>query len=118
MESNPEELELVRKALTLGYDGCVEWDTDVVERLREELAKHSLGLIGVKKHVIEHVRNGGTVTQKKETREGWIERREYWYRVIVPLPMVFKKGLFVEIELVDADPELPEIELVNAHEQK
>ena len=30
----------------------------------------------------------------------------------------FKKGLFVEIELFCSDQDYPEIQLVNAHEQK
>ncbi len=55
---------------------------------------------------------------QKEEREIWKDRRDYWYKIIVPMPDLFSKGLFVEIELRDADPELPEIKLVNAHEQE
>ena len=119
--SNPEELELAKKALLLGYAGCVEWDEDVVDRLKAELAVHGLQLRVVRKKVIEPIRSGGDVVQVKEVREPWKDRRDYWYKVIVPMPELpgaFKYGLFVELELVNFDPELPEIRLVQAHEQK
>ncbi len=34
------------------------------------------------------------------------------------MPKLFKKGLFVEMELLKDDPEFPEVGLLNAHEQK
>jgi len=114
--SNPTELALVRKALTLGLGGCVEWNIEVVDRLEEELARHGLKLYGVRKDVIQYVRNGGRVAQHEEDREPWKDRRDYWYHVIVPTP-VLAKGLFVELELRNSDPDLPEVYLVNAHEE-
>jgi hypothetical protein len=42
--------------------------------------------------------------------------RDYWYKVIIPVPDLLAKGLFME--LFDDDPDLPEVRLVNAHEQK
>jgi hypothetical protein len=116
--SNPTELALVQKALILGLGGCVEWDVQVVDRVKAVLARHRLTLDAVQEAVIEHARNGGDVVQVKEVREPWKDRREYWYKAIVPMPGLFKKGLFVEMELIDADTDLPEIALVNAHEQQ
>src|ERR1043166_3306451 len=116
--SNPAELELVRKAIASGVVGCVEWDAKVIYRLAPDLAKHGLTLADVRKELIEHIRNGGELLQVKEVRTLWKDRRDYWYKAIVPMPKLFKKGLFVEMELNDPDPELPEVRLLNAHEQK
>jgi hypothetical protein len=114
--SNAAELELVVKALKSGLGGCVEWDVNVIDRVRRELARHKLKLVAVQKLLVEHVRSGGMVVPHDEEREGWKDRRDYWYHVIVPMPM-FAKGLFVELELRNSDPELPEVNLVNAHEE-
>jgi hypothetical protein len=116
--SNPAELDLVRKALALGLGGCVEWNAKVIDRVAADLARHGLTLLDVRQVVIEYARNGGDVIQIKEVRTLWEARREYWYKAIVPMPELFKKGLFVETELIDPDPELPEVGLLNAHEQK
>ena len=54
--------------------------------------------------------------QHEENREGWKDKRDYWYHVIVPMA-VFPKGLFVELELRNSDADYPEVNLVNAHEE-
>jgi hypothetical protein len=58
---------------------------------------------------------GGKVQQIVEKRPHW-SHRQYYYKAIVPYPHLFRKGLFVEMELYD-DPDLPVVLLVNAHEQ-
>ena len=116
--SNPADLALVVKAVHSGLGGCVEWDVKVTARLKPELALHELTIRMVRSEVIQHVQSGGEVFQVKETREGWKDRRDYWYKVIVPMPAIFTKGLFVELELVNSDPDFPEVSLVNAHEQQ
>ena len=116
--SNPAELALVRSALIQGLGGCVEWDAKQIDRVAADLARSGLNLLDVRKALIEHVCNGGDVVQVQEVRTLWIDRHEYWYKVIVPMPKVFAKGLFVEMELIDDDPDVPEVSLLNAHEQK
>jgi hypothetical protein len=116
--SNPTELALVRKALVSGLGGCVEWDARVVDRVAADLDRHGLNLIDMRRELIEYVRGGGDVIQVKEVRTLWADRRDYWYKAIVPMPNLFKKGMFVEMELRDNDPDLPEVGLLNAHEQK
>jgi hypothetical protein len=59
---------------------------------------------------------GSEVVQHEEEREGWKDRCDYWYHVIVPV-RVFPKGLFAEMALVDPDPDLPEIGFINAREE-
>src|SRR5690242_12979442 len=92
--SNQSDLDLVRKAIESGLGGCVEWDDRVVDRVSVELARYGLKVLEVRRELIEHVRNGGDVIQVKEVRTAWLEHREYWYKVIVPMPKLFKKGLF------------------------
>ena len=116
--SNSAELALVRKAIASGLGGCVEWDERVIDRVAVELDEHGLKPWDVRKELIEYVRAGGEIIQVKEVRTLWATHREYWYKAIVPMPKVFKKGVFVEMELTDADPDLPEVGLLNAHEQK
>ena len=115
--SDPAELALVVKALQSGLGGCVEWNVTVTDRLKAELAPHGLTLRLVRREVIDYVQSGGEVVQVKEEREGWKDRRDYWYKLILPMPALFANGLFVELELANRDPDYPEVSLVNAHEQ-
>ena len=115
--SNQEELDLVMTAIKSGLGGCVEWEPKAADKVEVELARHNLTLADVRKALIQHVRNDGEVKQIKEVREPWKDRRDYWYKVIVPMPDVFSNGLFVELELYNSDAEYPEVYMVNAHEQ-
>ena len=109
---------LVVKALKSGLGGCVEWDHEVVDRIRRELLAVRLSPPRIIAALIKFAKSGGTVRQVKEQRVERQDRREYYYKVILPLPDVFKKGLFIEMELSDDDPDYPAVLLVNAHEQK
>jgi hypothetical protein len=96
--------------------GCVEWHPREADRVRTEMRRHRLTPEGILVRTIMHVRNGGVVEQRAENRPNWKHEREYYYRVVLPMPDLFPKGLFVEILLHDSDPDLPEALLVNAHE--
>jgi hypothetical protein len=113
---NEAELELVVKALTSWVTGCVEWEPREAERVRNDQYLMGLTPEGIQQDLIDFVLKGGKVRQVKEKR---LERshRHYYYKVIVPYPELFRKGLFVELELFDPDPALPVVLLVNAHEQ-
>jgi hypothetical protein len=115
--SNPAEKGIVEKALTSGVGGCVEWHPKEAQRVRKELAIYRLTPEGILKETIKFVQGGGNVHQVKETRS---ERshREYYYKVIMPIPGLFRNGLFVEMELEDPDPDVPTVTLLDAHEQK
>ena len=115
---NPDELALVVKALQSGLGGCVEWHPHEHDRIRREMKKHRLTPEGIRRETIQFVQNGGQVQQVKEERETWKDERDYYYKVIIPMPGVFKKGLFVEMQLSNSDSEYPEVLLLNAHEQQ
>jgi len=114
---DPAQLELVVKALTCGVTGCVDWEPKQAERVRLDADLRGLSPRRIALMVIDHVMNGGAVFQVEEKRPQW-SHRDYYYKVIVPYPEFFTKRLFIEMELLDDDPDLPVVMLVNAHEQK
>lgn len=114
--SDPDELALVVKAIKSGLGGCVEWNPDVVDRVRRELAPVGLNPESIKEDLINFVQGGGIVRQVKEQRQQWKRERDFYYKVILPTPKL-KNGLFVEIVLQNSDADYPEVRLVNAHEQ-
>lgn len=116
--ADQESFNLVFKALTCGVGGCVEWDPDALDRVRKDKFLQGLTPEGITEDLIQHVTNEGdaAIRQVRETRPDW-QHREYYYKIIVPYPDLFRKGLFVEMELFIPDPDYPVVHLVNAHEQ-
>ncbi len=53
--------------------------------------------------------------QVEERRNEYRDRQRFYYRAVISVPEL-RRGLFVEIVLVDDDPESPSVEIVNAHE--
>jgi hypothetical protein len=115
---DPDELALAVKALKVGLDGCVEWDDAVIDRIRREMLPLELSPEIIKVAAIEFAQGGGAIRQVAEQRHRWKDRRDYYYKITIPMPKLFRKGLFVEMELANSDDDYPEIRLVNAHEQK
>jgi len=114
---DPNAHRLVVQALTCTLSNCVEWVTDrEANRVRLDPANQGLGPEEIKSLLRDYVRAHGEscIEQLREARENWRNRRAYWYRVIVPV-MGFPHGLFVEMELLDADPDVPVVAILNAH---
>jgi hypothetical protein len=110
---------LVVKALTCTLSNCVEWINDkTANRIRSDPANQGLRPGEIIRLLREFVRASGPscVEQKSEERELWKDRRDYWYRVVIPVPG-FPNGLFIEMELLDDDPDVPVVVLLNAHPQ-
>jgi len=63
---DPDELALVVKALQSGLDGCVEWDSTVIDRIRDEMLPLELSPEIIKVAVIEFVKGSGSVRQVAE----------------------------------------------------
>jgi hypothetical protein len=115
--ADPDELALVIKALTCGVRGCVEWKRNVDDRIRSDPFLKGLTPEGIQEDAIAFVKkNSDKVIQVSETRPQY-DHRAFYYKVIIPYPELFRRGLFVEMELYDSDPEVPTVLLVNAHEQ-
>jgi hypothetical protein len=114
---DPNAHRLVVQALTCTLSNCVEWVNDKeANRVRIDPANQGLRAGEIIRLLREHVRVSGPscVEQIREQREGWRDQRDYWYRVIVPVDG-FPHGLFVELQLLDDDPEVPRVVLLNAH---
>jgi hypothetical protein len=117
MDDSARELALVRQALTSGLSNCVEWVNDKAARLvRDNPANQGLTPEGIKRLVIDFVEGGGPIEQRVEERTEYKHRRQYWYGVVVPVEG-FRHGLFAEMELLDDDPDVPIVVLLNAHPQ-
>jgi hypothetical protein len=110
---------LVRKAISLAHvGGCFEWLDDKVQiRVGNDPANH--GLTPTEIRVLARgwvIDQGGVIREKRERRTEWMDRREYFYYVV---PVAgFLRGLFVEMELEDPDPDCPVVFLVNSHEER
>jgi hypothetical protein len=113
--SDSIELALVVAAIASGVTGCYEWDDKAAERVRGDPALQGLTPEYIRQRLYEFVVSGGKIQQVPEKRPHY-SHRKYYYKAIINEPG-FKHGLFVEMELIDADPELPCITIFNAHPQ-
>jgi hypothetical protein len=115
-----EAHKLVVQALTCTLSNCVEWVNErTANRIRADQANQGLQPWEIIRHLRAFVRNSdpSCVEQMREEREEWKDQRDYWYKVIVPVDG-FRHGLFVELELIDDDPDVPIVVLLNAHPQR
>ena len=65
--------------------------------------------------VIDFVHGGGLVAQYKETRQNHPDFRSY-YKITLTVAG-FPRGVFVELRLIDEDPDNPAVLIVGAHRQ-
>lgn len=115
---DPAELALVRNAVALGrrFRGYCEWEEAAARRVRERPPLQGLTPEGIKSLLCDFVVvEGGELSQVLENRE---DRQDYrfYYKAIIPVAGL-GRGLFVEMRLIDDDPNDPAVSIVNAHEQ-
>lgn len=116
---DPAELELVRKAITLGrtFAGYLEWQRRTLLRVRERPPYPDFTADGMKQRLCEFVsKQPSSLTQVAEKRPEY-QDRQFYYKVILPADEL-SVGLFVEMILVDRDPDDPVVWIVNVHEQQ
>ena len=111
----PDDVELVRRAIISHTTGDCEWNEGEAKRCRRDYLHDLAPPDYVKTLLQDHVRQGGRIDERVERRTEY-DHRTAWYRVIIPLPELFRHGLFVEIILVDEDPEAPAVQIVNRHD--
>jgi hypothetical protein len=112
---DPDDVELVRRAILSSTTGDCEWSTSASRRMRSDPSLSGLTEEGVTILLQEYAAQGGSIDRRTEKRTEYPQ--DYWYRVIVPVKQ-FKHGIFIEIILVDEDPESPAVEIVSVHEQR
>jgi hypothetical protein len=114
MDEAARQLGLVYLALRSGLSNCVEWINEkATARVRNDPANQGLTPEGIRRLLLDFVRQGGQVEQRVEERQEWKNRREFWFRVVVPVAG-FPHGLFVEMELADDDPDVPAVSLLRS----
>jgi len=112
--------DLVHKAILAGTFGHIQIKDSVYRQLRDDpdLANYTPEL--VKATLRDFVWNGKTLDVRNETRPEWLNQDDpWWYRAIVPVPdtIVFPKGMFQEVKLIDDDEQDPWVEIVSVHRQ-
>ena len=108
------KVHLVRMAIVSNYTGDAEWvDTKTELRVGRDPANRNLTPPAIMELARNHVAAGGDIFCKAETGI-WKNKRDFVYWVVIPVPG-FPKGLFVEYELYDDDPNDPRVWLLNAH---
>jgi hypothetical protein len=113
---NPDDSELVRRAILSSTTGDCRWKESLAERIRSDRYMMGLTPEAITAHLREYVRHGGQIDRRVD-REPEEHSQDYWYRVIVPVEE-FTNGLFVKIVLVDDDVEMPAVRIVSVHEQR
>ncbi len=117
--SDPDELELVRRAILEGRTtrGCCEWWMKSAGRLHQTPPFDGFLPQEVRRQLCDYVaRNPESLRQVAEKRSEYPDRK-YYYKVVLPVPEL-ANGLFVEIIVFNRDEEFPVVLIVNAHEQR
>lgn len=112
---DPDDVEIVRRAILSPTTGDFEWSESASRRMRSDPSLSGLTEEGVKALLQEYVAQGGSIDRRMEKRTE--HPQDFWFRVVVPVKQ-FRHGLFVEIILVDEDPEAPVVQIVSVHEQR
>ncbi len=113
--NQPALITLVRKAISLyKTTGCLEYvNEELQRRIRRDLSE-----VGTPSYIKEllaiYSAAGGQIDCKVEEREERQDRREFWFRVRVPV-VAYPQPLFYELELLDDDPDVPMVVILNVH---
>jgi hypothetical protein len=113
------QLQLVHKAITSGVFGHIQWKDAAARLVRDDPELEGLTPEGIRALIRQFVVDGNTLDARQETRAEYLEENPddpYWYRAIIPVPAL-PQGLFVEVRIVDDDPDEPWVEIVSAHRQ-
>lgn len=110
-----DDVELVRKAILSRTTGDCEWSDSADRKRRSDPSLSGFTTKGITTLLRDHIAQGGSIDRRTERRSEYPQ--DCWYRIIVPVEQ-FKHGLFVEIILVDEDPDAPSVQIVSVHEQR
>jgi hypothetical protein len=113
------QLDLVHKAIRSGIYGQIQWKDSASRLVRDDPDLEGLTPQGIRALLRQFVLAGNSLTTRQETRAEFLEEDPddpFWYRAIFPISGVAWE-LFIEVKLVDDDPEEPWVEIVSAHRQ-
>lgn len=108
-------IALVLKAISLHQTrGCLEYVNENLEvRLQRDLRDVG-SLPAIRQSLVRHALSAGGIEFRVETRVEYRSRREFWFRVLVPISGR-TMPLFYELELVDDDEDCPSVLILNVH---
>jgi hypothetical protein len=112
-------LDLVHLAICSGILGHIQWKLAAAQLVRGDPLLDMLPPERIRALLRQFVLGGNSLEVRPETREEYLEAdpdHPYWYRAIIPVAG-FPQGIFVEVRLVDDDPNEPWVEIVSAHRQ-
>lgn len=110
-------LDLVHKAIRSGVFGHIQWKDSAARLVRDDSALEGLTPEGIRALLRQFVLDGHALDIRHEARAEYLGEDPddpYWYRAVIPVTGL-SRGLFVEVKLVDDDPEEPWVEIVSAH---
>ena len=113
---DPDDVDLVRKAILSRTTGDCRWKESLAERIRSDRSFMALTPEAITALMRDYIGRGGQIDRKADHHPEE-HSQDYWYRVIVPVE-AFPHGLFVKIILIDDDPEAPAVRIVSVHEQR
>src|SRR5438552_15413047 len=102
-----DQLELVNKAIASGILGHIQWRESAARLIRGDPCLNGLTPEGIRALLRQFVLDGNSLEVRCETRAEYLEENPdepYWYRAVLPVAG-FPRGLFVEVKLIDDDPE-------------
>ncbi len=116
MDEADDGCRLAREAVSSGTSGCILWKNEnLVRRVTNDPELLGLGPNAIIDLLVEKVRAGTPIRQKKETRAYWRDQCEFVYEVLFAVEDL-PRNLFVELVLKDpCDEECPEVVIVSAH---
>lgn len=113
-----DQLQLVNKAIASGILGHIQWKESAAHLVRCDPCLQGLTPEGIRTMLRQFVLDGNSLEVRHEQRLEYLEEHPdepFWYRAVLPVSG-FPRGLFVEVRLIDDDPEMPWVEIVSAHQ--
>jgi hypothetical protein len=111
-----DKLHLVNKAIASGILGHIQWKESAARLVRCDPCLQGLTPEGIRALLRQFVLDGNSLEVRREIRVEYLDPDElFWYRAVLPVPG-FPRGLFVEVKLIDDDPEVPWVEIVSCHQ--
>jgi hypothetical protein len=118
--ANPTRLDLVHKAICSGILGNIQWKDAAAQLVRDDPEVAGLTPEGIRVLLRQFVTDGNSLDVRQETRAEFLQEDPddpYWYRAVIPVAEL-PRGLFVEVKLINDEPDDPWVEIVNAHRQR
>jgi hypothetical protein len=112
--------DLVHKAIRAGTLGQIQWKDSAARLVRNDPELLGLTPEGIPALLRQFVLDGNCLDVRRETRAEYLAEHPddpFWYRAVIPVEGL-PGGLFVEVRLIDDDPDDPWVEIVSAHRQR